>query len=710
MKKSVFGRVLIFFVLSLFISTALKLHAVELVYDYIESAEPIAVQAYNPGSGISADELYAFIDSGQLNIVVTGKKLNHIDRYNFFIDTDASDKTGYQRWRRSGADYMVENTNLYAAASNDVFWNWKRIPESTPRLTIHPEGNSAVLRIKLKDIDTSLDVKSLGVGFMYYSAQYEGKEGFIPACDKGMPLIGRNRSKKAESPYLINTIPYAIGLGIDDLGWDFGYYYKDEEGNRISEEERDWQLADYQNLIDIGRAVGSRLMTAWILADLDKEGAAAKPEYNPPHTSCFMTRRGTRPNTIDNPEKIEQLMELVKNGADAMEFGIHGVSHEHYYPKHDGSIGLINREFAYRPPDSSGFSYRYEWEDLIKRMQCYGEIVRQYYDEETCSFPESVVFPGHGYYYGDVTGNETTGRLMNMFGVKYANGATASCTSMGAGAIDNGLLYINRAFGAAYDKISATPWDGTNYPDGLYLPNFYGWTEAHFPNLWNTTVDDTDAYDKWIDYLSGLNNCPSRYLAPNTVQGSSQWLYRHYAELEPIDRNSARIDTSHIPDEAYQHDLLSTLVVKIPLETGMHISSSEINNGACIVGYHEDAFGYGCLRIGHESNTMGRLSPETIYTLSVTVGTEQMDSYVDLHKKTYNIFSFSETADEMNLDIEMYGTQEVVIKTDRIPETVNSTNPQLEILKAEYSAPFLKLQVRGKDIQGEKGSLIITFR
>ena len=451
-------------------------------------------------------------------------------------------------------------------------------------------------------------------------------------------------------------------------------------------------------------------MTAWVLGALDKEMITLKPEYNPPNTVSYMTGRGTKQIVISDIGKVDEVMKLISVSADAIEFGIHGVSHEHYYPRHDGTVGRVRAEWAFKPDGSTGISHRYEWNEMILRMECYIELIRQFYDEDTCSVPKSIVFPGHGYYYGDGTGSETTGQLMNMFGVKYANGSTKSCTIMGKGTIDNGLLFINRGFGAAYDSIAETPWDGLDYPDGRYLPDRFGWTEAHFPNMWNTTVEDADAFEKWVAYLTGINNSPSRYLAPNTAQCSSQWLYRNYAIFTSIDSTSAIIDTSGIPLEAYQHDLLSTLVMKVLLDPGQHVSHASLDHGAQIVGYHEDDFGYGYLLIGHESNTMGRLSPDTQYTLQIEIGESYPDAYVDMYKKTFNVFSRNEFKDRFEIGIEMYGTQEVKIKTLQVPVSAESSSPNLTIKKALYEAPFLTLTVSGKDIQGESGKLIVKVR
>jgi hypothetical protein len=668
---------------------------------------PLSTEAENRGTVTAANRLYARIDGDTLLLLAAGTNLQLPKRIRFFLDADNSPSTGYRKWSESGAEFMIENGTLYRSGSDSTSWEWSRNTLQNVTINIDPAGRYIETAVDLESIVGEVsEGAAYRVAFMYESDSDDPEKGYLPKSSQGMAVL---YTGPAPEPMLLSSIPNGIGLGIDDLGWDSGYYRKDENGS-YTEEKRNWEVADYQNVIDIGRAAGSRLMTAWVMGALDKSGITLRPEYNPPSTVSYMTGRGTRPTEISDAGKVDEVMELVRISADAIDFGIHGVSHEHYYPRHDGTVGRVRAEWAFKPDGSTGISHRYEWEEQILRMECYIELVRQYFDEETCSVPKSIVFPGHGYYYGDGTGSETTGRLMNLFGVKYANGSTKSCTTIGRGTIDNGLLFIDRGFGAAYDSIAETPWDGIDYPDGQYLPDRFGWTEAHFPNLWNTTVDDTDAFDKWVAYLTGLNDSPNRYLAPNTAQCSSQWLYRNYAGLTPVDTGSAIIDTSGIPPEAYQHDLLSTLVMKVPLKPGQHVSRAAIDKGAQIAGYHEDEFGYGYLLIGHESNPMGRLSPDTRYTLQIETGDTFPDSYVDMYKKTFNLFSRNEFDDRFEIGIEMYGTQEVKMKTSQIPVSAASTNPNLTILKASYAAPFLTLTVSGKDIQGETGKLIVKIR
>jgi hypothetical protein len=165
------------------------------------------------------------------------------------------------------------------------------------------------------------------------------------------------------------------------------------------------------------------------------------------------------------------------------------------------------------------------------------------------------------------------------------------------------------------------------------------------------------------------------------------------------------IDNTGMVDDAYTYDLLGTLVLKTPL-SGNHVSSASIDNDASIVGYYEDDYGYGYLVIGHQTNTMGRLSQDT-YTLEYTLGDAYMPAYVDMTGVTYNVHSCGIGADSAVLAINMYGTQDVKVSLPFTPAYVQSDNPDLVINDWSYASPFITMEVHGTDMQGELGSITI---
>ena len=85
--------------------------------------------------------------------------------------------------------------------------------------------------------------------------------------------------------------------------------------------------------------------------------------------------------------------------------------------------------------------------------------------------------------------------------------------------------------------------------------------ETHWPNV--LAQDDflqDGITNQWIEYFRNIQAKPDRYLAKNTEQFFSQWLYNRYAVLHFIEQRRVLIDNTLMPDEAYSSDLLGNIV------------------------------------------------------------------------------------------------------------------------------------------------------
>ncbi|MCX6363301.1 MAG: hypothetical protein NTW58_03865 [Actinobacteria bacterium] len=213
----------------------------------------------------------------------------------------------------------------------------------------------------------------------------------LPYVDEGAPV-----------PQTFTSIHYAIGQAVDDMGWrDWDNRRKDVRNYQVLLKEKA-SLADYQTVVDIGKAAGTRLTTVWIMQDLDKHGAAAKARYNTPVARYDMTSDGTAWRNRITPDQAG-IIDVVKRNAAFMEFGMHGVSHEHFR-------GGVERRAEYAHIDESrpGRATSWGWDDMNLKAQCYRELLHKY-------------------------------------GVKYVNGGINVATNVHAGYfIDHGVLFINR--------------------------------------------------------------------------------------------------------------------------------------------------------------------------------------------------------------------------------------------------------------------------
>ena len=476
--------------------------------------------------------------------------------------------------------------------------------------------------------------------------------------------------------------PKAFAIATDDLGWNQGSSLGDEGGPWRAGVNMKMTVKEYKALVDIAQGAGIRIQGLFILSEMDRLNITAKYPT--------ITKAGYDFDNSENisPEQIE-IMDYVKGNAAYLEFGLHGVGHEHF---------------------ENGVRTRAEWYDLENNkpwpesdtrdhIKAFKEIMAQYgiTKENGQSFPESFVPCAYSFYWNP-DGELSTGKLLSEVGVKYANTLFSEIPELNppvedGGGIDHGVLVQNRInYGNDWYQLSALPREDYNeYKTDVI--------ETHWPNLLAQDYFlQEDLSNKWIAFFKNIQGSETKYLSKNTEQHNSQWLYNLYAKVK-IEDGKVFIDNTKMIDDAYKYDLLGNLVLKIKLKDGQHVSKALLN-GQPISAYFEDE-GYGFVYLP-------RLEKEK-YELDYEVGSNYMDKVV-YDKGTYNIYTVKDDDNKFVFDIKMYGTQKVNIKCPK-PAEVTSSNPYLEILSQEYSVADneLVLVVKGRDMQGEKGTITLNF-
>jgi hypothetical protein len=541
-------------------------------------------------------------------------------------------------------------------------------------------------------------------------------------------------------PADFQTIPYSLITAVDDIGWtsyttntvDPKTHKQLQPRNRYIDE--DAKLSYYQDMADIGRRAGTRLGAVAVLQDWDYDSSIViKSKYN----GYDRLNDGTQSahKMWMNPVRLpmskaltEAIAKLMLDNAASVEFGMHGVAHEHYTDVHDTGVyddapeaqggGFARAEFARLLNDDEidPRNPTWGWDNGVKHMECFKEIYERFFPAKSHSFPKSFVAPAHGYYYNQDNPQDptkTTSDLLRRYGIKYVDNdkrvtfSEAARSAQAKNPILRGVSFLDRGWGTDWSWHGEVPWYG-NYTDTPY-PRFpgsdYGAIEAHFPNLW-------DAVDAWVNYLKEVNHAPDRFLAKNTIQNHSQYYYNHQAILRTVngvtsDDIAYEIDTRNISQEAYDSDVLGPLVLKTPL-SGKHLSFASIDNDAQIIGAWEDDFGYGYLVIG-SSNPMGRLSRGT-FTLVARLGDTYMNDVVNFYGGTFNVLSRQRDAGGLKLVVEMYGTQDLHISRAKAPRSIVSSNPSaLKINTTRFDAGTRELIVNltATDIQGVTGVITI---
>lgn len=477
--------------------------------------------------------------------------------------------------------------------------------------------------------------------------------------------------------------PKPFAVAIDDLGWMQGSSLGEEGGPWRAGLRRHMDVRDYQPIVEIGKAMGVRFQGLFVLSEMDRLNICAKYPT--------ITKQGT---AFDNSENISRtqidIMNYVKENAAYLEFGLHGVGHEHF------DNGKRTRAEWYDLENNKPW----EEQDSRDHLTAFTEIMAQYglTKENGHSFPESFVACAYGYYWNP-DGDYSTGKIMNEFGVKYANTWFEEIPECNppieeGGGFDHGILVLNRYnYGNPWYELASLPKQPLSDYKTVII-------ETHWPNwLAQDNFLQPEVNKKWIEFFKNIQKSNTHYLAKNTEQLYSQWLYNKYTKVTILD-DKVFIDNEQMPDVVYSEDLLGNMVLKVKLQDGKHLSDANLD-GKPISAYFEE-MGYGFIYLPPLKKKK--------YELNLEFGERLMDTFVN-HTGTYNIYDVELTKNKMSLNIKMYGWQTVEIRCNE-PAEVTSANKNLKIdhWKYDKNTGTLSLDVRGHDIQGEVGVISILFR
>ncbi|HMJ70282.1 MAG TPA: hypothetical protein VK508_15365 [Cyclobacteriaceae bacterium] len=479
--------------------------------------------------------------------------------------------------------------------------------------------------------------------------------------------------------------PRAFAFAIDDLGWNEGSSLATNtpRGPHRAGVKRTFNINDYRYIIDVAKAVGVRVQCLFVLGEMDRENVLAK--Y--PTTTNMKERWNNR--ALVNDRQIA-IMKYVRDEAAAMEFGFHGTGHE-YWPEDN----IQRRAEWYNLID------RTPWpeESLRGHIEAFGEILAQYdlSRGNGHSFPETFVPCAYSYYWNP-NGDYSLGALMTEAGVKYANTDFGQIPELNppiernGGGFDHGLHVINRNnYGNPWYALSCLP----NVTLDLQYTDVI---ESHWPN-WLAQDDflQRDVTEQWVNYYRSVQRYNGRYIAKNTEQLHSQWLYNKYTRV--AFNGLVEIDNTQMPGEAYRYSKPGNMVLKIGLNPGEHVSSALIN-GELLPAYLEDQ-GFAFLYLPPLEKKK--------YTLKYEIGKELMPVVV-YNDGTYNVYKLSQTTEAIKINARVYGSTVLKVRCDK-PLKMTSDNTALVLEKMGYDEPrkLVSIHVKALDFQGVTGNIILNF-
>jgi hypothetical protein len=488
-----------------------------------------------------------------------------------------------------------------------------------------------------------------------------------------------NKSEKPQTTQII--FPRGVTVNVGQVGWMGGSSLDPIGGPWRAGIRRDFDVRDYQPIVEVGKALGVRFMSLFILGEMDRLNILGEyPTSNP---------QGEKWDNAANigPRQIE-IMDYVKDNAANMEFGITGVLHEYW------QNGVKNRAEWFdvenqKPRDEKIIRNNVE---LLKRLMAQYGIT----PEKGHSFPESFI--SYGFYFNP--GAEySLGNVLSENGVKYANTPFSSIRGLNhpprlGGGFDNGVLLLDRHnHGNSWYQYAQLP---DSIPSGIQTVV----VESHWAN-W-LAVDDhvqPNLNRRWINYLRKIQADRDHYLSKNTEQLYSQWLYKKYTKVTESKPGKVIIDNRAMINDAYEHNLLGNIVLAVELKEGEHVSSATIDDKPIAAYYEAEGFGYIYLPPLSKKN----------YTLEYKIGDKKIGRSVH-NNGTYNVYKVIDHRTSLEIDLKMYGEQVVEIHTSK-PTSVISSNENLLINSFSYDDErnIAYLTINGRNIQGERGTISLKY-
>lgn len=476
-------------------------------------------------------------------------------------------------------------------------------------------------------------------------------------------------------------MPIPIQSAIDDLGWMHGSDLRRNGGPSRLIVNRNPGLKEYKELVKISELSGCRLIGLFIMSELDINNICGEKQYNRPICNSDITEYGLSwENKVCTDEAAMKLMEFIKDNSSCIEFGMHGVRHEHY-----DESGYTNAEWADK---KNGVS----WGSDNTRIHCevFKRLIRQYYTEEECDFPHIFVPPSHCFDKND----KDSISLMNQYGIKYM---CSSCTNQPtmkelcwSGGFDTGILMLDRTEICVPEKIGYAP---------KKISAVNSMLGTHFPNYWG-------AVKKWHHFFKNVNRQVGCVVGKNSEYTYSQWLYTRNTSIFR-GNNRIELNNRYMPSWAYDNHYLYGIVLKIHLHKKQHVSKI-VSKELALIDYYEDEFDNAYLTLGDtlkDNSALDKRIYEFEYKLDKS--TPECTHFIR-EKQTYNILTLRDYGNSVHCKIRIYGKHCIKIFIDAETADVSVENNDITIENLRIHNKILSFNVDCKEMLGK--DMIFTIK
>lgn len=487
------------------------------------------------------------------------------------------------------------------------------------------------------------------------------------------------------TPAILFPRPFAFA--IDDLGWMNGENSVElvQPGPYRIGLNRKMSVDDYHGIIAVAQEVGVRVLGLFVLAELDMKNILAH------YPATTWMGKNWDNSQLAKSGHIEPIIECVKDNAAYLEFGLHGIGHEYWLDT------TMKRAEWYCVSDG----HPWPKEHMLQHIEAVKDLLAQHGldSQHGHSFPESFVPSAYSFHWNP-EGDFSTGSLLKEQGSRYANTLFDFIEELDSpkgdnnGGFDHGLLVVNRInYGIAWDKPNTLPSVPLHQQRADII-------ESHWANwLARNPAQQDEVNKRWIAYYRAVQQSEDRYLAKNSEQFYSQWLYKRYTRVVEEPPGRVVIDNRFMGDEAYSSEVLGNMVLKILTAPGVHISSASLD-GNPISCLYEDS--------GYTFFFLPKLQKKR-YELCYEFGEHMMTPCI-YNDGTYSVYSFWADEGKIEATMRLYGTQEITIRGVQSVNRIMLSNNKVRLKKQQLdtAAKILKLSLNAHDYQGETTRLVIT--
>lgn len=325
------------------------------------------------------------------------------------------------------------------------------------------------------------------------------------------------------------TIPAALQLVVDDLGWMIGRDMRWEDEPSRTGMPRNHVLADYQMLEELGKALDMKLMCPFVIGEWDRHNLLRRlpdaSRFGRDWDSALYLRQ-------DEAAEIRDFL----NQAQYLEIGLHGLLHDRW---HDGKL-VGPREFYVPQGNVKNAPEELAPEPVLRaHLDIFFEIYRSWGFNQTI---RSFASPSGS--YGDSWKTDGLARILSEYGIRYwCNTGFDTCL------VRSGIIINEKA-------ITLAPWEAYDL-DPESMPDFdtaqAGIVGAHWPNFLRFNPEK-NLYNlhAWTGFFKRQAGQFGIILSGDFAFASHQQLYKKMADLHVEDNvciiNLNRVDSQGAAD------------------------------------------------------------------------------------------------------------------------------------------------------------------